>query len=80
MGGLLSRMQITHCSGDEVVRHLQIKNMDEIKQKLTGSQIEKVQEIVNFAPSDFIGRVIFIAVPHKGSEIAGSWSADWGRR
>ncbi len=73
MGGLLSRMQITHCSGDEVVRHLQIKNMDEIKQKLTGSQIEKVQEIVNFAPSDFIGRVIFIAVPHKGSEIAGSW-------
>ncbi len=73
MGGLLSRLQITSCSVEEISGFFQIRNQELFLRNLSSQEREKFREKIVFSPAPFIKRVIFIAVPHKGSEIARSW-------
>lgn len=73
MGGLLSRLQITECSGDILIRALQLKDVEKLKARLTDKQKKQLSSTLNFSFSPYIKRVIFIAVPHRGSQVATSW-------
>ena len=73
MGGLLSRLQISSCSIQHVKDVIGIKEDLGIAEKLSGKEQEMLKNNLEFAPAPFIKRVIFIAVPHRGSEIARSW-------
>ena len=72
MGGLLSRLQITQCSPAAVGKLFHITDPESIRKKLSPGTAKKISELISFQPSPFIKRVIFIAVPHRGSEIARS--------
>ena len=78
MGGLLSRLQISECSREKVFAELNIKDPEALKRKLTKQQDEKISALLDFAPLSFIARVIFIAVPHRGSDMATSWYSRLG--
>lgn len=78
MGGLLSRLQISNCSKEKVFTELNIKDPEALKNKLNEEQNEKISALLDFDPLSFIARVIFIAVPHRGSEMATSWYSRLG--
>ncbi|MBR2372803.1 MAG: hypothetical protein IKA87_01080 [Lentisphaeria bacterium] len=78
MGGLLSRLQITECSAEIVKKEFGIQDLEKVKKVLTGKQQKRLAELINFAPAPFVKRVIFIAVPHRGSGIAISWIGRFG--
>lgn len=78
MGGLLSRLQITECSAETVRKEFKLENPGVIEKSLSPDQKKKLDMLVNFSPSPSVGRVIFIAVPHRGSDIAGSWIGSIG--
>ena len=73
MGGLLSRLQISSCSEEIFAAELHLENMASFKKKLTSGQVKKIRELLEFQAVPFVKRVIFIAVPHKGSQIATTW-------
>ena len=73
MGGLLSRLQISNCNSTALVKNLGIENIKELKSKLSDPEQKRLDELFNFAPSASVRRVIFIAVPHRGSEVASTW-------
>ncbi|MBR7139451.1 MAG: alpha/beta fold hydrolase [Lentisphaeria bacterium] len=78
MGGLLSRLQITGSSEAELMKALQIRETETLKSKLEPSEKQRFESLFNFEPSPFVRRVIFIAVPHRGSEVATGWLAGVG--
>ena len=78
MGGLLSRLQISSCSEKKFAAELGLEDMASFKKKLTSNQLQKMDELLVFEPAPFVKRVIFIAVPHKGSQIATSWAGRIG--
>ena len=73
MGGLLSRLQITtsnretlqRFAGEDLVAQLE-------KTDLSEKEKQEIREPNIFEPLPFIRRVIFIAVPHQGSQLAES--------
>lgn len=73
MGGLLSRLQISSCSPEHAAEALGIPNLEQLKKECSVREQAEIGKIVNFTPDPFVKRVIFIAVPHRGSEIARSW-------
>lgn len=73
MGGLLSRLQISRCTLEHTADFMGIKNRKEFAEILTAEERKMIQNTLEFSPAPFIQRVIFIAVPHRGSEIARSW-------
>jgi pimeloyl-ACP methyl ester carboxylesterase len=80
MGGLLSRCAISG-SGD-VLEKLFTGNgrisLEDFLEELDGEQKKKVRKIIRFEPLPFVKRVIFIAVPHRGSRLATSWIGRFG--
>lgn len=73
MGGLLSRLQITECREQLLADELDIKDFDLLKKQLSSEGQQQIKEVLNFSPSPSVKRVIFIAVPHKGSRVATGW-------
>ena len=73
MGGLLSKLQITSCSEELLLHQLKLKESAALKAKLDPKELKRLDEILNFSPAPFIKRVIFIAVPHRGSAVAKTW-------
>lgn len=67
MGGIISRLQVTN-SGDDFYRAY----FSSPPEKLLASSSTKrsVQENLFFKPAPHVSRVIFVAVPHRGSRIA----------
>ena len=67
MGGLVSGLQIR--TGG---RHLweQFMNTPPEKLNLTPQNKERLLKIVNFGPRHDVGRVVFFATPHQGSDLA----------
>lgn len=45
-----------------------------------GPATERIRTWLDFNPSPVVGRVVFIATPHGGSEVADSWVGQIGRR
>ncbi len=67
MGGLVSGLQIR--TGG---KHLwqQFMNTPPEKLDLTPQTRERLLRIINFGPRNDVGRVVFFATPHRGSELA----------
>lgn len=67
MGGLISRMQVID-SGEEFYRALFTRPLSALK--LSAESREMIRKVLYFRRQPFIERVIFIATPHRGSQIA----------
>ena len=80
MGGLLSRCAISG-SGD-ILKKLLTDNgavsLEQALEDLNSEQKKKVKQFIHFEPLEFIKRVVFIAVPHRGSKLATSWIGRFG--
>ena len=78
MGGLLSRLQITECQEQLLAKELKINDFEAIKGELGSDHKKQISSVLNFTPAPFVKRVIFIAVPHRGSQVATSWIGRMG--
>ena len=78
MGGLLSRLQVSSCSDKEVAAVLKVKDLDEVRKSFSPEARKRFAEAAEFKPSPSVKRVIYIAVPHRGSRIAESWIGGLG--
>jgi hypothetical protein len=76
MGGLLSRLQISQ-SGDEIYRQYYKKPVDHLR--LPESDRSMIKDMFYFSPNPDISEVIFVCVPHQGSELATNWIGRIGR-
>ncbi len=77
MGGLLSKTAIMN-SGDRLIQPLFGENPREELAKLTPEQRDFVSKMLRFEALPFVRRVVFVCVPHRGSEMARSWIARLG--
>jgi hypothetical protein len=76
MGGLLSRLQISQ-SGDEIYHQYFKKPFDHLR--LSASERAMIKDMFYFSPNPDIHEVIFVCVPHQGSELATNWIGRIGR-
>ena len=75
MGGLLCRLAISR-SGDAVEKLITENgrhSLDELLAELGEEDRKRVREFTRLEPLPFVKRVVFIAVPHRGSVMAQSW-------
>jgi hypothetical protein len=76
MGGMLSRMQISGAM-DQFYRQYFTKPIDRLR--LRSRERAMVKEMFHFSPNPDIDGVVFICVPHKGSNLATNWIGKVGR-
>ena len=70
MGGLVTKTQVQD-SGDTMWLHFLDKTNNTVK--LNENQLADLQKYIQFKPNPHISRVVFIATPHRGSELADYW-------
>lgn len=68
MGGLLSRLQVID-SGDDLWKAFFTRPVAQIPW-IPRSEKKEIEESLKFQPLPSIGRVVFVAVPHQGSQMA----------
>lgn len=70
MGGLITKTQVQD-SGDT----MWLSFIDDTQQrvKLNEQQLASLQKYLVFKPNPHVSRVVFIATPHRGSELADYW-------
>lgn len=74
MGGVIARLMVSS-SGDDLLRGLREDlNADEDSFKAVE---DKLKPLVQFEPIPNIGRAVFIAAPHRGTEFAGNRIGRW---
>jgi hypothetical protein len=76
MGGLLSRMQISKSTPEYYHSYFR-KPIDQLR--LTEEQRATMHSMYEFSPNEDVSEVIFICVPHRGSELATNWVGAVGR-
>jgi len=74
MGGLVSNLQIRE-GGDILWRQFSKKSLDDLV--VPESTRKVILETVDFTTREDISRIIFVAVPHRGSPMALSLPARW---
>ena len=72
MGGLLSKTLIMD-SGNTLLDRTLGRPWNEAKQELDSSDVRTLEELAVLKRREYVARVVFMAVPHRGSEMA-----DWG--
>ena len=72
MGGMLSHTMAVS-SGDQFWRLYSDRPFDEILGP--AEVLEELRHYFFFEPLPFVSRVVFLATPHRGSEMSGAWSA-----
>ena len=72
MGGLVSRTLLQD-DPHYIVESVTHRPWDEISAELTPEELSLVEEFAVFPPLPFVNRVVFMAVPHRGSDMA-KWS------
>ena len=72
MGGLVSRTLLQK-DPHFIVEQVTHRNWDEITSLLTPEELDVVEEYAVIPALPFVNRVVFMAVPHRGSEMA-KWS------
>ena len=78
MGGLLTRLAVSD-SGDVLVdSSMGRERYEELKKQLSPDERRLVEDLSHFKPLPFVRRVVFIAVPHRGSTLAQTRIARWG--
>jgi triacylglycerol esterase/lipase EstA (alpha/beta hydrolase family) len=75
MGGLLSKYMILN-SRDEVWKEFSDVPFSDLS--LTPDQRRLAESVFFFEPIPFVSRVVFIATPHRGSELASGRIGRWG--
>lgn len=68
MGGLLTRLQVID-SGEDLWRAFFLRPPEDIP-FIPRSSRERLRASLEFKAEPFVGRVVFVAVPHRGSEMA----------
>ena len=68
MGGLLTRLQVID-SGEELWKAFFLRPPDKIP-FISKSNRERLRASLEFKADPFVERVVFVAVPHRGSEMA----------
>ena len=80
MGGLLSRLAVSR-SGD-VFEKIITENgkypLEDVLKELPEEDRKALRRFIRFEPLPFVKRVVFIAVPHRGSVMARSWIGRFG--
>ncbi|MDR0932025.1 MAG: hypothetical protein LBM70_03285 [Victivallales bacterium] len=77
MGGLVSELTVKS-SGDRLIEPLFGHDYQKILNTLEPEQKNFVEKMMHFEPLPFVKRLVFLAVPHRGSEMAQSWIARLG--
>ena len=77
MGGITSRLMVTDAE-DQIWRGLFGKGPGEMK--IGGASSQILRDSIIFHHRAEIDRAIFIAAPHRGSELASSWIGRFGSR
>ena len=77
MGGLISRLMITD-SGDRIWQSLFHKSPEKTPLPAASKRMQK--ESLIFAARPEVGEVIFIAAPHRGSNLASGWVGRLGSK
>ena len=72
MGGLVAKSMVLN-PGESLIEPIIGKKPEEVLDKLTPDQRETVENSLCFKPLPFVKRVVFLAVPHRGSGYAQSW-------
>ena len=76
-GGLLTKTTVVE-SGDAFWRNISRKPLDELR--ISEESRDLLRRMVFIHPVPFVRRVIFVATPHHGSYVAGSWFAQLGAK
>ncbi len=69
MGGLISKTLIQN-SGDHLAEQLFEDKWEKVQEKLEPEKLEKLKGMINYQALPFVRRVVFMAVPHQGSDMA----------
>ena len=80
MGGLLSRLAISR-SGDTIEKIVTANGkykLDEMLEDVSETEKNFIRDAIYFEPLPFVKRTVFIAVPHRGSWMAGTWIGRFG--
>lgn len=77
MGGLVSKAQVQD-SGDQLWIHILGDTPDKLG--LSKAEYEVLRSYFEFDPNPSVSRVIFAATPHRGSKVADTRLAHFGRR
>ncbi len=77
MGGLVSKSQVQG-SGDQL--WVKVFGATPDKLGLSKDEIDAMNRFLNFEPNPYVSRVIFMATPHRGSEIASGTLGKIGRK
>ena len=73
MGGLLGRLCVSSCGEDNLAGVVGKKQLSALQKRLPQKELDMVKRSVIFSPVPSIKRVIFVASPHRGSQMAQSW-------
>lgn len=76
MGGLLTKTAVVNNSAP--IKEVFFESLDKIE-KLDEKTQKEVLALVDFSKKDFINRVIFVAVPHRGSDTSDGFAGWLGR-
>ena len=79
MGGLVSRLLLQD-NPYYIAEQVTYRTWDEICSLLTPEEIKVIEDYAVFPPLPFVNRVVFMAVPHRGSEMAKWMLARFGSR
>lgn len=80
MGGLLSRTLISSSPRERIVAVMGQEVIDAVRKNLDRQQRERLHRTAFFLPVPSVKRVIFIATPHRGAQMALSWYGRLGAR
>ncbi len=70
-GGLLAKLALVHMDAEEICEQVLGQTLEELR--LDEQGYELLHQCFDLEPLPFVGRVVFVATPHRGSYIAGSW-------
>jgi len=73
MGGLLSRVLTSTPAGDEAEKLFGRKELKKLSVSFTTDEMQQNKNILQYKQFASVKRVVFIAVPHRGSDMADSW-------
>ncbi len=77
MGGILTRLQVTQ-GGDHLWKYFSDVPFEDAD--IPPEAKEQLRRQIYFEPLPFLRRVVFLAVPHRGAELATSWVGRLGSR
>ena len=73
MGGLLARVLTSAPAGDEAEKILGRQELETLSHLFSEEELKQNRLILNYKQFPSVKRVIFIAVPHRGSKMADTW-------